>query len=188
VPVAPPRKNGAIPTVSVMAMTTDIPLIRTERLVLRAPVAADFPAYRDFLASPRALHMGGPFDLRAAWGMFCNDVAQWSLYGHGCLMVDVGETGQTIGQVGINHGPLFPEKELGWFLYDGFEGRGFAFEAAFAMRNWAFTELGLASLVSHCDPANAPSIALAQRLGAALDPEAIGQDPEDLVFRHYPGV
>jgi len=113
-----------------MAMTTDIPVIRTERLVLRAPVAADFPTYRDFLGSPRALHMGGPFDMRAAWGMFCNDVAQWSLYGHGCLMIDISETCQTIGQVGIKHGPLCPEKELGWFLYDGFEGRGFAFRGS----------------------------------------------------------
>lgn len=169
-----------------MAMTTEIPVIRTERLVLRAPVADDFPAYRDFLASPRAVHMGGPFDLRAAWGMFCNDLAQWTLYGHGCLMIDLLASGQTIGQVGINHGPLFPEKELGWFLYEGFEGRGYAFEAATAMRDWAFAELGLSSLVSYCDPANKRSIDLALRMDAEPDPGAKGQDPEDVVLRHHP--
>ncbi|WEJ33756.1 GNAT family N-acetyltransferase [Devosia sp. SD17-2] len=167
---------------------TEIPVLATARLVLRAPHANDFPAYRDFMASPRAIHMGGPFDLKAAWGMFCNDLALWSLYGHGCLMIDLRENGATVGQVGINHGPLFPEKELGWFLYEGYEGAGIAHEAALAMRDWAFVHLGPSGLVSYCDPANARSIALAERLGGRLDPTAVGQDPEDLVFRHRPPV
>ncbi|MGO8189933.1 GNAT family N-acetyltransferase, partial [Rhizobium leguminosarum] len=82
------------------------------------------------MASPRSIGMGGPFDLRAAWGMFCNDVALWQLFGHGALTVELGETGECVGQVGINHGPLFPEKELGWFVYEEYEGRGYATEAA----------------------------------------------------------
>jgi RimJ/RimL family protein N-acetyltransferase len=91
----------------------------------------------------------------------------------------------TMGQVGINHGPLFPEKELGWLLYEGFEGQGYAAEAAIAMRDWAWCSLDVPSLVSYCDPGNARSIALAQKLGAVPDPDAVGQDPEDLVFRHW---
>jgi RimJ/RimL family protein N-acetyltransferase len=164
-----------------------IPTIRTGRLVLRAPVAADFDAYCALMMSDRARYMGGPFDRKAAWSMFANDVAQWSLFGHGCLMIDLAGSGETVGQVGINHGPLFPEKELGWLLYDGHEGHGYAMEAARAMRDWAFATLGVPSLVSYCDPDNARSIALAIRLGAVLDAEAAGQDPEDLVFRHHKG-
>jgi len=164
---------------------TDMPELRTERLVLRPPVASDFAAYFALMASSRAVYMGGPFDRKAAWGMFCNDAAQWQFFGHGCLMIDLGAKGQTIGQVGINHGPLFPEKELGWLLYDGFEGRGYAYEAANAMRDWAFATLDVDSLVSYCDRANQRSIALAKRLGGRLDPDALGQDPEDLVFRYF---
>jgi hypothetical protein len=96
-----------------------IPTLTTERLILRAPTIADFPAYEALMASPRAVYMGGPFDQRAAWGMFTSDLAMWSLYGHGALMIDLRETGECVGQVGINHGPLFPEKELGWVLYEG---------------------------------------------------------------------
>ena len=40
---------------------------------------ADWRTYADFMASDRAIHMGGPFAKAAAWGMFCHDVAQWSL-------------------------------------------------------------------------------------------------------------
>ncbi|MCY1557462.1 Acetyltransferase (GNAT) domain protein [compost metagenome] len=99
-------------------------------------------------------------------------------------MIDLTATGQCVGQVGINHGPLFPEKELGWMLYEGHEGQGYAMEAAGALRDWAFAERGFDTLVSYCDPANVRSIAVAKRLGAVLDPDAPRQDQEDLVFRH----
>jgi RimJ/RimL family protein N-acetyltransferase len=163
-----------------------IPTLKTERLILRAPVVADFPAYAALLASPRAVHMGGPFDMRTAWGWFCHDVAVWQLFGHGGLMAELAETGECVGQVGINHGPLFPEKELGWMVYEGHEGKGYATEAARALRDWAFGTLGLATLVSYIDPANARSAAVAERLGALLDPAAQRQDPDDLVYRHTP--
>ena len=163
-----------------------IPTLETARLILRPPAYADFPAYRDLMASPRAAYMGGPYNTFAAWGLFCHDVALWHLFGHGALMVDLRSTGACLGQVGINHGPLFPEKELGWLLYEGCEGHGYAAEAAAALRDWAFAELGLATLVSYCDRANARSIAVARRLGAIEDPAAPRQDPEDVVFRHSP--
>jgi RimJ/RimL family protein N-acetyltransferase len=144
----------------------------------------DFPAYRAMLTSPRSAHMGGPYDLRGAWGMFCHDVACWSLHGHGGLMIDLVATGECVGQVGINAGPLFPEQELGWLLYEGFEGRGYVTEAAAAMRDWAFAQQATGSLVSYIDPTNFRSIAVAERLGAVRDPAAAVQDAGDLVFRH----
>jgi RimJ/RimL family protein N-acetyltransferase len=162
----------------------DIPILTTDRLILRPPTMDDYPAYAAFLASPRAQYMGGPLQGFAAWGMFCHDIACWSLFGHGALMIDLRSTGQCVGQVGINHGPLFPEKELGWLLFAGFEGRGYAQEGAGALRNWAFAELGLATLVSYVDSHNTASIAVAERLGARRDDQALRQDPEDMVFRH----
>jgi RimJ/RimL family protein N-acetyltransferase len=94
-----------------------IPTIRTERLVLRPMAEADFPAYRAMMASPRSRWMGGPVAARVAWGMFCHDIACWTLYGHGGLMIEVAATGECVGQVGINGGPMFPETELGWLVY-----------------------------------------------------------------------
>jgi RimJ/RimL family protein N-acetyltransferase len=140
-----------------------IPTLITDRLRLRAPVPGDFPAYQRMMASPRARFMGGPFDLRAAWGMFCHDAACWPLFGHGALMIELRSTGECIGQVGINHGPLFPEQELGWLLYDGHEGHGYATEAARALRDWAFATLKLSTLVSYMAPDNAMSAAVAKR-------------------------
>nr|WP_295890095.1 GNAT family N-acetyltransferase [uncultured Devosia sp.] len=163
-----------------------IPTLTTPRLTLRPPVYADYPAHAAFLASPRSIYMGGPQIGWGAWGMFCHDVACWHLFGHGALMIELKATGECVGQVGINHGPEFPEKELGWLLYEGYEGHGYVLEAARALRDWAFAERGLTTLVSYCDAANARSIAVAGRLGAVRDDLAPRQDPEDLVFRHSP--
>lgn len=161
-----------------------IPTLTTPRLLLRPPVEADFPAYERLMASDRARFMGGPCGRKAAWGMFCHDVAGWPLFGHGALMVDLRAGGACVGQVGINHGPLFPEKELGWTVYEGFEGLGYATEAAAALRDWARRERGYDALVSYIDPRNRASIRVAERLGAVPDPTAPRQDPDDLVYRH----
>lgn len=162
------------------------PTLHTPRLTLRPLTMADCPVYAAFKASPRSVHMGGPFDTFGAWALFCHDIAQWTLYGHGGLMIDLTATGSTVGNVGISHGPLFPEPELGWFLYDGHEGKGYATEAARALRDWGFATRGLPTLVSYLDPPNRASAAVAERLGAVLDPHAPRQegDEADLVYRH----
>ena len=164
------------------------PTLQTARLTLRPMVAGDWPAFADFWRSDRSDGMGGPFDERKAWGVFCHDVALWPLFGHGALMVDLDATGETVGQVGINAGPLFPETELGWLLFSGHEGCGYATEAAAALRDWGLAVRGLATLVSYVDPDNHRSGAVALRLGAVLDPQARGLDATDLVYRHRKGA
>jgi RimJ/RimL family protein N-acetyltransferase len=162
------------------------PTLATERLVLRPIVLDDFAEYAKLMASPRSKYMGGPFSMAGAWGLFCHEVALWHLAGHGGLSIELRATSVCVGQVGINHGPLFPERELGWQLYEGHEGNGYVTEAARALRDWAFDELGLATLVSYFDPANSRSIAVAERLGGVLDSSAPRQDETDLVFRYTP--
>ncbi|MBA4797231.1 MAG: GNAT family N-acetyltransferase [Rhizobiales bacterium] len=165
-----------------------IPTLTTARLTLRPMRSEDWPAYRQLMASDRAQFMGGPFSEAAAWGMFCSDHAQWDLFGCGALMIEDQASGACVGQVGINAGPLFPEFELGWFVYPESEGRGYAREAAEAMLCWARDIRKLPSLVSYVDPENTRSAGLALRLGAVLDPSAERPAPEDLVYRHYPRV
>lgn len=160
------------------------PTLQSERLTLRPMRAGDFPAYAALMAGPRAVHMGGPHDTAAAWGLFCHDAGGWPLFGHGALMLERRDTGETIGQVGLNAGPLYPETELGWMVYDGHEGQGYSTEGARALRDWAWAHLGLDTLVSYTDPDNHASHAVARRLGAVEDADAPRQDPEDIVFRH----
>jgi RimJ/RimL family protein N-acetyltransferase len=169
-----------------MTFQFQVPTLRTPRLKLRMPRISDFPAYAAFLASDRAAGMGGPMGQDKAWAYFCHDTALWALFGHGALMIE-DSTGVVLGQVGVNAGPLFPEPELGWFLYAGHETHGFASEAAASLRDWTFANTALPTLVSYVDRNNARSTRVAERLGAALDPTALRPDPGDLVYRHIKG-
>ena len=160
--------------------------IQTERLILRPMTMADWPDYAALMMSERAIHMDGPMGKAKAWGMFCHDVAQWSLFGHGALMFDDRQSHACLGQVGINAGPLFPETELGWFVYSHAEGKGYAYEAACALRDWAFKVRQFESLVSYITLENQRSIRLAERMGAVLDRDAQRPEPGVLVYRHRP--
>ncbi len=164
---------------------TLIPTLTTARLRLRPMTFDDWTPYVTLMTSDRARYMGGPFSINGAWGMFCADHAQWDLFGCGALMVEAQATGACVGQVAINAGPLFPEHEIGWMVYSGHEGQGFAFEAATTLRDWAAHDRGLATLVSYVDPANVRSCRLAERMGATLDDTASRPDPDDLVYRHF---
>ncbi|MBH1974528.1 MAG: N-acetyltransferase, partial [Rhodobacteraceae bacterium] len=57
------------------------------------------------------------------------------------------------------------------------------------LRDWALGPRALCSLVSYIDPANAPSAAVAQRLGGRVDPQAAtpGDTPTH-VYRYVLGA
>ena len=162
-----------------------VPTIKTKRLTLRPHTLNDFPQYVEFLGSKRSFFMGGPHDANAAWSWFCNDVASWSLYRFGNLVITLTDTGETVGHAGITQGPEFPEPELGWLLFDGQERKGYAREAAAAIRDFGFNNSGLATIVSYIDVEDKRSINVAEKIGATrdLDAETPHNEPT-LVFRH----
>ncbi|MGR3660244.1 MAG: GNAT family N-acetyltransferase [Paracoccaceae bacterium] len=163
------------------------PTITTERLTLRPHKLTDFPAYVAFLASNRAVFMGGPHNDNVAWSWFCNDVASWQLAGFGNLVITLTKSGKTVGHTGITKGPEFPEPELGWFLFEGHEANGYAVEAAAAMRDFGFNTAELPTIVSYIDPENAASVKIAKKLYGKLDRDAEApSDEPTLVYRYLP--
>lgn len=167
-----------------------VPVIETARTRLRAPQLADFAAWAEIECSPRAVHMGGPYERDDAFMEFAAAVGAWLLRGHGAWTVEDRATGEALGFVLLGFEPGDREPELGFFLREGAEGRGLAFEAAAAARDWARAQ-GLPSLVSYVDPANRRSVRLAERLGGRQDPSAeaayAGSEDEGIgVWRHWP--
>ncbi len=164
-----------------------IPTLYTDRLVLRPFARDDFDAYAAFMGSDRAIHMDGPISKDKAWDWFTNDIATWALYGFGSLVIT--ENGQFAGSTGMIHPPHFPEPECGWFLRDGFTGRGLAQEAARVMIDYTFATTPLQSIVSYIGRENTGSIRVAQALGAIHDPHAATPKGDDcLVYRHTKGA
>lgn len=142
-----------------------IPEIETERLRLRLPRASDLPAHVAFRASERSRGVGGPFDAASSFHHLAGIVGQWQLRGYGRWMVADRKTDQPLGLVGIFHPDDWPEAEIGWTVYDDAEGKGIAFEAAIATRDFAYGALGWTRIVSLIMADNDRSIRLAERLG-----------------------
>ena len=159
------------------------PTLHTKRLTLRPHVHADYEPLAAFYQTDRAQYVNGPVDPIRVWYGFGMDVGSWDLQGFGAWAITHSD-GTLFGQVGLNRPPFFPENELGWILFDGYEGHGYATEAARAARAFAYDTLGWTTAVSYIDPENAASIRVAERLGATLDLEAPKPDPGDLVYRH----
>lgn len=165
-----------------------IPVLQTERLTLRGPEAADWPAFRDYFASDRSAYTGGPKDEKQAWTIFAAEFGHWTIHGFGMWTValkDGTPVGPTpIGLVGCWYPAGWPEREIGWLMWDGFEGQGFAAEAAIAARTQCYGPLNWTTAVSYIHRDNARSIALANRLGCIRDAAAIHPNPDALVYRH----
>lgn len=161
------------------------PVLETERLRLRPIEVKDFALLESFMASERSRYVGGPMSSSDCWRMFTGDVGQWVLLGFGAWTIELRDGGESIGQIGLNHPVDFPERELGWLLWDGFEGQGYAYEAAMCARKFAFGELGWTTVVSYIDAHNERSIKLAEHMGAVRDEDAATPNNDPCyVYRH----
>ncbi len=147
----------------------EIPTLDTERLILRAPQQADFPPFAAFYAGERSHFVGGPLTAELAWRMLAMEIGHWQLRGFGRWIVERRADGATIGLVGLFEPHGWPEPEIGWDLFDGFEGHGYATEAARAVRDHAFGTLRWTTAISLVKPANTGSAAVCARLGARRD-------------------
>ncbi len=139
-----------------------IPTLRTERLTLRAPVLADFEPYAAYWASDRSCYMDGPKDERWAWGKFSAHVGHWTLRGFGFWAVR--DAAGPVGMCGVHRPSTIPDPVIGWILYGGREGRGYATEAARAALLWWFAR-GEPICTASIERGNAASRAVARRLG-----------------------
>jgi [ribosomal protein S5]-alanine N-acetyltransferase len=107
--------------------------------------------------------------------------------GHGLWLAVDRATGEPVGQVGlVTHElqglprPRYPE--IGYLLHRPFWHRGFATEAAMGVRDHAFGVLGYDQVISLIRQVNAPSQAVARRLGMSAIAEIEFAGLPHLVF------
>jgi RimJ/RimL family protein N-acetyltransferase len=155
--------------------------LETERLLLRPPLLEDAPGAASLLGDPKVMCWLGGRILPAedAPAVVAKWISRWDSNGCGPFSVFRREDGRWVGRVGVlvwdvrtwTHTTLagggeHAQPEVGWALPSEHWGQGYATEAALAVREWAYSELGFARLISLIDPANEASARVAQRLGA----------------------
>lgn len=144
--------------------------LTTDRLLLRQWLSQDFEAFANFFASAENTQfVGGVKKSEEAWRLMATYIGHHQLYGYSYMAVVGQKTDTLVGAVGLWNSPHWPEPELGyWFLPSG-QGKGYAFEAASALKQYALEQAGLPSLVSYIAGANEPSKRLALKLGAQVE-------------------
>lgn len=146
-----------------------IPTLTTKRLTLRPFTLADFDVFAEFYASDRAQFVGGPASRELSWRMLAVEIGHWSLRGYGRWAIEETQSGRFAGVTGPWNPEGWPEPEIGWDLMAGFEGKGYATEAATAALTYAYDTLNWATAISLVAPGNHGSRRVAQRLGATQD-------------------
>ena len=148
---------------------TNAPRLLSEQLILRGPEARDMEPVIVFLQDEtRASGFGHIPERGAAWRWFALNVGHWHIHGYGYFTIET-KAGEIAAISGIWNPETWPEPEVGWVVFDGFEGRGIAYEAACRVRRWAYEELGFTTLTSNIVPGNDRSIALAERMSATYE-------------------
>jgi len=133
---------------------------------LRPPIESDLDGWAAFDGDARATaFFGGPKSRAASWENLATVAGMWALRGGGLLSVIEKGSGRWIGRIG----PWKPEgatAEIGWAMLPSVWRQGYAAEGAAAAIDWAIDHLDWTQ-INHCiDAGNAPSIALAEKLGA----------------------
>ena len=150
----------------------NVPIIETDRLILREWRNDDFDTYAKMCADPevmRYLGSGKPLDRFETWRHMAFLVGHWELLGFGHWAVEEKSSGRFAGRVGFLNPVGWPGFEIGWTLGREFWGMGYATEAARGALPFAFNELDRAHVISLIHPDNKASIHVAERLGESLE-------------------
>ena len=168
-----------------MQNLTLAPALTTPRLLLRGPERDDLLEFTRFMTSaPSMAAQGETVSAEQAWFGFLTGIGHWHWHGFGFFTVVEQQTDQPVGRVGLLKHSNWPDVELAWHLFEGAEGKGFATEAAEAVKRWASEHLRLDQLHSYIDLKNVRSQAVAKRLGAVTDGTRAPHEPESEVWVH----
>jgi len=158
----------------------------TERLILRTFEENDWVALHKLYSDPECTRYTIQRTLTEgeSWRTMASMIGHWQLRGYGQYAVEDKTTGEVMGTVGLWYPKDWPEPEIKWALSRAFWGRGYASEAARAVKKIAADYIPGTSLISLIFSENEPSIRLAEALGAKFEKEIEFRGVTAHIFRH----
>jgi ribosomal-protein-alanine N-acetyltransferase len=165
---------------------TDVPVVTTERLVLRGFRAEDLPAHRAAVDDDDAVtwaHVRLP--LAASLRRWADRLDGWDRDGLGMWIVEVAATGTVIGHAGLQplHGT--GDVELGYYLGRATWGKGYATEAGRACLAYGFETCGLRRIVAVVRPDNRASRHVLEKLGFRHECDGVFYDADASLMAIY---
>ena len=161
-------------------------MIETDRLLLREYTMDDFDALYEIMSDAETMqHYPAPFDEARTRRWIEWNIDNYSKYGFGLWAVVLKETGEFIGDCGITiqniDGEMLPE--IGYHIHKKYWRRGFAKEAAQAVRDWVFRNTDYDTIYSYMKYTNVASYSTALANGMKKVKEY--PDPKNTVSYAY---
>lgn len=144
-------------------------ILETNRLILRQLSTADVAFILELVNEPsfiqnigdrgvRTLEDARAYILRVA-------ISSYEKNGFGLYLVELKDSGQAIGMCGLIKREGLEDVDIGYAFLPRFWLKGYAIEAASAVKDFARDALGLKRLVAITDPANQGSIRVLEKIG-----------------------
>ncbi len=161
-------------------------MIETGRLLLREYTQDDFDALYEIMSDPETMqHYPAPFDEDRTKRWIEWNLENYRQYGFGLWAVVLKETGEFIGDCGVTiqniDGEMLPE--IGYHIHKKYWRRGFAKEAARAVRDWVFLNTDYDTIYSYMKYTNVGSYSTAMANGMKKVKEY--PDPKNTVSYAY---
>jgi RimJ/RimL family protein N-acetyltransferase len=151
----------------------EVPILESERLILRAHRLDDFEALAAMWADPLITrHIGGrPFTEEESWSRLLRYAGHWHLLRFGYWVIEEKASGAFAGEIGFANykrglePTLDGMPEMGWALASRVHGKGYATEAGQTVLTWGDANLGAPRTACIIHPMNALSIRVAEKCG-----------------------
>ncbi|MBP5452748.1 MAG: GNAT family N-acetyltransferase [Treponema sp.] len=149
-------------------------IIKTERLFLREMTMGDYDALYAVLSDTDIMkHYPYTFDEQRVRSWIERNMNRYKENGFGLWAVCLKEKGEMIGDCGLTLQNIDgkPLPEIGYHIRKDCQHKGYAKEAATAVRDWAFKNTDYPALYSYCKYTNEPSIKTAESIGMHFEKE-----------------
>ena len=149
-------------------------ILETERLFLREMTMDDFDALYAVLSDAEIMqHYPYSFDEERVRSWIERNMDRYKNDGFGFWAVCLKDTGEMIGDCGLTlqniEGQMLPE--IGYHIRKDQQRKGYAKEAAAAVRDWAFQNTEYPALYSYCKYTNVGSFKTAESIGMHFEKE-----------------
>ena len=144
-------------------------ILETARLRLRTVETDDAAFYYALVNDPTWLEFIGDKGIRsieqARTALIDGPLAMQQRLGYSLYIMERKEDGQALGMCGLIRRDFLPDVDIGYAIRPEYFGRGYTYEAASAVVEYARDVLRLPRLMGITNPANTVSINLLAKLG-----------------------
>jgi ribosomal-protein-alanine N-acetyltransferase len=162
--------------------------LETERLLIRPLTVDDAAFIIELLNDPSFIQNIGDRNVRtledAQNYIRTGSLASYAKNGFGLSLVILKTTGEAIGMCGLIKRDALEDVDIGYAYLPRYWSKGYAIEAALAMKSFAKVDVQLRRLVAIVDPVNTGSIRVLEKLGMKFE-KMVRLSQDDIELKLY---